>query len=206
MIYLFIAVVLALPAPSRAGDLVDVKAVEPSIVLDIRYATAKNFTGKKVYPAAACFLEAGAAKDLVLAQRELKSYGLGLKVFDCYRPLSIQKKFWKLVPDERYVANPAKGSRHNRGMAVDLTLVDEDGIELAMPTDYDDFSPKAHRDAPASLEATRNRALLERVMTNHGFVGLPTEWWHFDAPGWEKAPLLDIPIPSPKPAKAKRPK
>ena len=193
---------LALAAALAAAPehrLVDVKKLDPSIVLDIRYATINNFTHKKVYAVAACWLEESAALALTQVQADLKKDGLGLKVFDCYRPLSIQRKFWELVPDERYVANPAKGSRHNRGMAVDLTLADAEGRELTMPTDYDDFSAKAHRDAPCSLEAARNRVRLEQAMSARGFVGLPTEWWHFDAPGWEKAPLLDVPIPGPSP-------
>lgn len=121
----------------------------------------------------------------------LRPRKLGLRVLDCYRPLSVQKKFWELVPDERYVANPNKGSRHNRGFAVDLTLVDREGRELPMPSAYDDFSEKAHRDFPAPGAAGDNRALLKAAMEREGFLGLPTEWWHFDFRGWEKAPLLD---------------
>jgi D-alanyl-D-alanine dipeptidase len=116
-------------------------------------------------------------------------------VFDCYRPLSIQKQLWALLPDERYVIDPRKGSRHNRGAAVDVTLIDAKGNELEMPTDYDDFSERAHRDyrlLPPS--ALRNRELLERIMTRHGFQGLATEWWHFDAEGWEHYPVLDQPL------------
>jgi D-alanyl-D-alanine dipeptidase len=126
-------------------------------------------------------------------QAELEASGLRLKVFDCYRPLSVQRKLWELVPDERYVADPKKGSRHNRGAAVDLTLVTADGGEVAMPTAYDEFTEKAHRDYQAlPASALRNRALLERVMVKHGFVGLPTEWWHFDDADWEKYPVLDV--------------
>jgi D-alanyl-D-alanine dipeptidase len=135
------------------------------------------------------------ARRLSQVQQDLERQGLGLKVYDCYRPLSVQKKFWALVPDERYVADPAKGLRHNRGAAVDLTLVDAKGDELPMPTPYDDFTDKAHRDAKdVQPEAVRNRQILERAMVRHGFIPLPTEWWHFDGPGWESYPVLDIPF------------
>jgi zinc D-Ala-D-Ala dipeptidase len=184
----------ARPAPS--ADLVDVEKLSSGIRLDIRYATPDNFTHQAVYPVAACFLRRDAAERLARVESALEAEGLGLKVFDCYRPLSVQQKFWQLVPDDRYVANPAKGSRHNRGCAVDLTLVDASGRELAMPTAFDDFTERAHRDAPASPEAAANRKKLEDAMTAQGFVGLPTEWWHFDAPGWKDAPLLDVPIES----------
>lgn len=173
--------------------LADIAAVNPRIRLDIRYATTNNFTGHKVYDEARCFLQAEVARKLSQVQEDLERQGLGLKVYDCYRPLSVQKRFWALVPDERYVANPAKGSRHNRGAAVDLTLVNAQGEELRMPTPYDDFTEKAHRDYRNLPEqAIRNRDILEKAMVRRGFVPLPTEWWHFDAVGWEAYPVLDI--------------
>ena len=173
--------------------LADVAAVNPRIRLDIRYATSNNFTGHKVYDEARCFLQTEVARSLSRVQKDLERQGLGLKVYDCYRPLSVQKKFWALVPDERYVANPAKGSRHNRGAAVDLTLINAKGEELPMPTPYDDFTEKAHRDYRNLPEqAIRNREILEKAMVRRGFVPLPTEWWHFDAAGWEAYPVLDI--------------
>lgn len=174
-------------------DLVEIKKLCPSIVLDIRYATANNFTGKVVYSSPRCFMRRTTAEKLIKVQEELAKFGLGLKIFDAYRPRRVQYKFWELVPDERYVANPAKGSKHNRGTAVDCTLVMSDGAELAMPTEFDDFTEKAHRDykkLPAKV--IRNRELLENIMTKHGFIGLPTEWWHFDDTDWEKYDLLDI--------------
>jgi D-alanyl-D-alanine dipeptidase len=176
-----------------AGDeLVDLPKVHAGVRLDIRYATTNNFTGKKVYDKAECRLRRPVAEKLAEVQRELEREGLGLKVWDCYRPISVQKKFWELVPDERYVANPAKGSRHNRGAAVDLTLVDRNGRELPMPTGYDDFSERAHRDfRELPADAIRNRERLERVMVKHGFVPFQTEWWHFDFAGWEKYPLIE---------------
>jgi D-alanyl-D-alanine dipeptidase len=193
------AFALAVCAAALAGcrsdnyGLVNIERRSPRIVREVRYATADNFTHKAVYDRAECWLNGVAAARLDAVQKELEAQGLGLKVWDCYRPLSVQKKFWALVPDERYVANPAKGSRHNRGAAVDLTLVRADRTELPMPTAYDDFTTRAHRDfkhLPADVLA--NRALLEKVMVKHGFVPLPTEWWHFDSEGWESFPIMDI--------------
>ncbi|MFB3829703.1 MAG: M15 family metallopeptidase [Bryobacteraceae bacterium] len=181
--------------PALAAGLVDIRQVSPNIRLDIRYATADNFTRRKVYDEAACFLRPDVARRLDAVQRDLETRGLGLKLYDCYRPLSVQRRFWALMPDERYVANPAKGSRHNRGAAVDLTLVTREGRELPMPTAYDDFTEAAHRGynkLPA--EAIRNRRTLEDVMQRHGFIPMPTEWWHFDAQGWERYGILDVPF------------
>jgi zinc D-Ala-D-Ala dipeptidase len=191
---LWSTVALARPVHRPTGvDLVDVHSVNPHIVLDIRYVTANNFTKQVLYPRPRCFLRKSVAEKLSRAQAELERMGRGLKVFDCYRPLSVQRKMWALVPDERYVADPAKGSRHNRGAAVDVTMVRRDGTEFDMPTAFDDFSARAHRDymqLPAPV--IQNRALLETVMVRAGFVPLPTEWWHFDAKGWQSFPVLDI--------------
>ncbi|MFN7138492.1 MAG: D-alanyl-D-alanine dipeptidase [Limisphaerales bacterium] len=186
-------VCLAAFAQEKPTDLVDVEKFIPGIVLDIRYATTNNFTGKQVYPVAKCYLRRATAEKLKKVQEELKKQNLGLKVYDGYRPLSVQKKFWELVPDERYVANPAKGSKHNRGGAVDLTLVDSKGKELPMPTPYDDFTEKAHQNyskLPANI--IRNRALLRTVMEKHGFKNIRTEWWHFDDTDWQQYDLMDI--------------
>jgi len=175
--------------------LVDIEKINPRIKVEIKYATEDNFTGRRLYDVGKCFLRRFVAVKLDSVQRELEKFGLGLKVWDCYRPLSVQKILWSIVPDERYVANPAKGSRHNRGCAVDLTLVDSCGNELPMPTKYDDFTEKAHRDyfdLPDTL--IKNREILENVMRKYGFIPLPTEWWHFDFEGWEKFSILDIPL------------
>lgn len=174
------------------GDLVDVQTLHPGIRIDLRYATKDNFTKQAVYPPTRCYLRRFAAERLAAVQRDLEAMGLGLKIWDAYRPLSVQKKFWALVPDERYVASPVKGSRHNRGAAVDLTLVDRDGKELEMPTKFDDFTEAAGINAPCSPTATEHRQLLQRVMKAHDFQVLPTEWWHFDALGWEKYPVTDV--------------
>lgn len=174
-------------------DLVDVQKVIPGIVLDIRYATTNNFTGQKLYPLARCCLRREAAESLKHVEDELHGMGLGLKIFDGYRPLSVQKKMWAIVPDENYVANPAKGSRHNRGAAVDLTLIKLDGTELPMPTPFDDFTVKAHRDyTNLPPDVLQNRALLQRVMEEHDFRGLSTEWWHFDYKNWTNYEILDV--------------
>jgi zinc D-Ala-D-Ala dipeptidase len=182
----------------QASDLVELNRVIPGICLQIRYATTDNFTHHKVYDSARCFLRRGTAIKLKGVEDELHAQGLGLKVWDGYRPLSVQKIFWALVPDERYVANPATGSRHNRGAALDLTLVHLANCEeLKMPTPHDNLSVRAHRDyMNLPPEAIANRKMLEDVMTRHGFIGLPTEWWHFDDTDWQRYRVLDIPVGS----------
>lgn len=187
----------------EASGLVELVRLDPGIVLDMRYATANNFTGQPVYPSGRCYLLADIARRVAAVQQSLKEQGLGLKVYDCYRPFSVQQRFWSIMPDERYVLEPrrengviVKSSRHNRGAAVDVTLVDAKGRELAMPTGFDDFSEKAHRGSQeASAEARRNSDILERAMVRQGFEPLPTEWWHFDGPGWQASPPLDLPLP-----------
>jgi D-alanyl-D-alanine dipeptidase len=180
---------------SRKPELVDIQKVIPRIRLDIRYATPDNFTRQKVYDQAACFLRPATAARLSRAQAELEREGLGLKVYDCYRPLSVQRRFWALVPDERFVADPAQGSNHNRGAAVDLTLVDAKGNELPMPTAFDDFTELAHRSYSYLPEnVIQNRERLVRAMVNQGFLPLPTEWWHFDDPECARYSILDLPF------------
>ncbi len=177
----------------HADDLVNVEKEIPGIVLDIRYATTNNFTGQQVYPVAKCYLRRTTAQKLAAVQKDLRKQNLALKIYDGYRPLAVQKKFWEIMPDDRYVANPAKGSRHNRGAAVDLTLIDAHGRELAMPTSYDDFTEQAHRNfMQLPEEQIRNRALLESVMQRHGFEGISTEWWHFDDVDWKNFPITDL--------------
>lgn len=179
------------------SPLVELAAVNPRIKIDLRYATDNNFLGFSVYPKAVCYARYEVAQALNLVQQELETMNLGLKVFDAYRPLSVQQIMWDKIQDERYVANPAKHKgRHTRGTAVDLTLVDSFNHELEMPTAFDDFTEKAHSDYPhASKEALQNRALLQYVMGKYGFQKIPTEWWHFDIQGWlddVKFPPLDV--------------
>ena len=175
--------------------LVDATTIVPRLQLDVRYATSANFTHRRLYAHARCLLHDAVARRLAEVQRELAARGLGLVAYDCYRPLSVQKRMWALVPDERYVSDPAKGSRHNRGAAVDVGLVDARGRALPMPSAYDEFSARAHRDfSGGSDEARANRALLEAAMQRHGFSGLPTEWWHFDAVDWQAYPISDEPL------------
>ncbi|MGB3206235.1 MAG: D-alanyl-D-alanine dipeptidase [Crinalium sp.] len=178
---------------NNLAQLSDIQSVNKDIVVDMRYATADNFMGKKVYPVAKCLLKPTVAKKLSAVQQDLAPLGLGLKVYDCYRPLSIQKLMWKIVPNEDYVANPATGSRHNRGAAVDLTLVDSTGKELEMPSAFDDFTKKAHRNyTGSSVKARQNSLLLETVMKKRGFKSIPTEWWHFESPDWKKFPVMNV--------------
>jgi zinc D-Ala-D-Ala dipeptidase len=173
--------------------LVDIRTVNPNIRLDIRYATTNNFLKRKLYTVAKCALRSSVAQKLALVQTDLEKIGLGLKVYDCYRPFSVTKQMWEFLPDPNYVANPARGSRHNRGAAVDLTLVDRTGKELEMPTPYDDFTKKAHRDYNGgSAQSRKNRQTLEDAMKKQGFIGISTEWWHFDSEDWQKFAILDV--------------
>ncbi|BCL39566.1 D-alanyl-D-alanine dipeptidase [Nostoc sp. MS1] len=183
------------PVSNDDTQLVDIQTVNKDIVIDIRYATTNNFLKQKVYPEARCVLRYGVAKKLSQIQQDLSRKQLGLKVYDCYRPLSVQKLMWRVIPDERYVANPAQGSRHNRGAAVDLTLIDNNGKELEMPSKFDSFTPASHRNYNGgSAQARKNRQLLEDTMQKQGFSGLSTEWWHFDASDWQNFPVMDVPF------------
>jgi D-alanyl-D-alanine dipeptidase len=181
-------------APEK--ELVDLAAVVPGVVLDVRYATPENFLGRALYPVPRALLRRPAAEALAAAQRELAAEGLGLQVWDAYRPYAVTVAMWEPIRDPDYVADPAKGSRHNRGCAVDVTLVRlATGEELAMPTAHDDFSERAaHGYADLTPEALANRERLRAVMERHGFAPLPSEWWHYDFAGWERFELLDLPL------------
>jgi D-alanyl-D-alanine dipeptidase len=163
-------------------------------VIDIRYATKDNFTGEVLYPVARCKLRRAVATRLAKAAAVLRKQERRLLVWDCYRPTAIQDKLWKLVPDERYVADPKKGSRHSRGAAVDVGLVDKDGNPVALPTKFDDFSEAAHRVNALKGDAGKEARRLEAAMKKAGFVGMPTEWWHFDAPDAAKYALANDPL------------
>ncbi|HYH06223.1 MAG TPA: M15 family metallopeptidase [Thermoanaerobaculia bacterium] len=183
------------------NQLVDLETLD--IPLDVRYATPNNFMKTTLYPVAKAYLRAPAARALVDVQRELAAQGLGIKVFDAYRPYRVTVAMWEPIKNPDYVADPAKGSRHNRGAAVDLTLIDlKTGAELAMPTPYDDFTSRAaHAFNELPEDVLKNRALLRDVMTKHGFEPLPSEWWHYDFGGWERFALMDVDlaaVPSPR--------
>jgi zinc D-Ala-D-Ala dipeptidase len=180
----------------REAKLVELITLDPTIKLDIRYATDDNFVGKKVYPEARAFLQKPAAKAVAKVHKELRDRGLGLVIFDGYRPWSITKLFWEVTPDEKrkFVANPAKGSKHNRGCAVDLSMFDlKTGKLVEMPSGYDEFSERASPDYKGgTAEQTANRELLRKLMEDAGFTVNPNEWWHFDHKDWEKYAIYDI--------------
>lgn len=176
--------------------LVDLEKIIPGVVLDIRYATKNNFTGKKIYNSPKAYLRVPVAEALKKVQEDLNTMGLAIKVFDAYRPYSATVKFYEVYPDTNFVAAPWHGSRHNRGCAVDLTLIElATGKELEMPTPFDDFSDKAHHDyMDLPDEVIENRTLLKNVMAKHGFYKYDYEWWHYDFIGWEKFDLMNIPF------------
>jgi D-alanyl-D-alanine dipeptidase len=184
------------PNATRAADLVELVKLDPTIKLDIRYATTNNFTGKKVYPEARAFLQRPAAQALVAAHRELAREGYGLMIHDGYRPWAITKVFWDVTPANlrEFVADPATGSKHNRGAAVDLTMYElKSGKIVEMPSAYDEFSPRAYPTydgGPADARARRD--LLRAAMERHGFTVEPNEWWHFNYKDWREYPILDI--------------
>jgi len=164
------------------------------IPLDIRYATTNNFMKQPLYPIAKAYLRAPAARALADIQRELAPRGLGIKVYDAYRPYRVTEAMWEPIKNPDFVADPSKGSRHNRGAAVDLTLINlSDGSEVPMPTGYDDFTERAaHAFMDLPAEALANRALLRDVMVKHGFEPLPSEWWHYDFKGWKEFELMNV--------------
>jgi zinc D-Ala-D-Ala dipeptidase len=155
--------------------------LDASIDLDIRYATPNNFVKAKMYDCGRCFLRPEAARAIAKAHKTLKDKGYGgLKMFDCYRPKPYQQRLWDKVPDDRYVTPPWKGSMHGRGLAVDLTIVDKNGKELDMGTEFDNFTEKAHSDnLKLPKDVLENRKLLRGVLEQVGFKGIRTEWWHF---------------------------
>ncbi len=175
--------------------LVAVLALVPDAVLDVRYATSRNFTGRPLYPAPAALLRRPAAERLARVAEALRKDGLRLVVYDAYRPLSVQKEMWKAKPDPRYVADPAKGSSHNRGGAVDVGLAGADGRALPMPTEFDAFGPgAAHGAAGVPPAAAANAARLKAAMEGAGFVSYAAEWWHYRDPDAAAWPVLDVPL------------
>lgn len=175
-------------------ELVNLAATIPGIVLDIRYATTNNFTGEVIYALPRAYARKPVAEALKKAQEEFSRYGVGIKVYDGYRPYSATVKFYEVYRDTTYVASPYKGSRHNRGCAIDMTLVDlKTGEELKMPTEYDSFKKEAWPTTPVKDPVIKkNRDLIISVMHKHGFKVNASEWWHFDFNGWQKFEVMDI--------------
>jgi len=180
--------------PSK--KMVELKSLIPGLVYDLRYASANNFMRRLMYPAGtnSTFLRQPAAEALRKVQEELNSMGLGIKIFDAYRPYSVTVKFWELVQDERYVAHPKNGSGHNRGAAVDLTIIHlKTGKELDMGTGFDNFSDTAyHSFIKLQEEVLQNRILLKTTMERNGFRAYNDEWWHYSWPAAVMFELLDI--------------
>ncbi len=193
---------LALALWISAGDspVVDATEVIPDLVVDLRYATDDNFLKRRVYPEdARCMLLKDSAQRLKNTADTLRAKGYRLKVYDCYRPRAVQYEMWKIMPVPGYVANPKFGSNHNRGAAVDLTLLTLDGAEVEMPTKFDDFTPAAHHGYTGGTEASRkHREILREAMEGAGFKRNKMEWWHYDLPGARKLPVLDVPFTRPK--------
>jgi D-alanyl-D-alanine dipeptidase len=184
------------PGSYRPSDLVEVTGLDPTILLDVRYATHDNFLHWPVYSEARVFLQRPAAEAVVRAHRWLAQHGYGLLLFDGYRPWYVTRIFWDAVPPEQrvYVANPDEGSRHNRGCAVDLTLYQlSNGRPVPMPSDYDDFSERAHPDHAGGTEAQRAaRDLLRQAMEAQGFTVNDREWWHYDCPDWREYRIENV--------------
>ena len=180
----------------REANLIELVTLDNTIKLDVRYATDNNFVGKTVYPEARAFLQKPAAKALLKVHRQLKKQGLGLVIFDGYRPWTITKLFWEVTPEDKrkFVANPEKGSKHNRGCAVDLSVYDlKTGAEIPMPSGFDEFTERASPDYKGGTdEERRNRELLRQLMEAAGFTVNPNEWWHFDYKDWQKYAIYDI--------------
>jgi D-alanyl-D-alanine dipeptidase len=180
------------------ADLVELVRLDSTIHLDIRYATPGNFMRRPMYDQARAFLQRSAANALIRVHRGLQKLGYGILVFDGYRPWRVTKKFWDETPasQHRFVADPRKGSRHNRGCAVDCSLYDlRTGREVTMPTPYDDFtSAAAARALSGTHEERRLRDLLRTAMEREGFRVEPGEWWHFDYKEWRAYPVLDVPF------------
>jgi zinc D-Ala-D-Ala dipeptidase len=180
----------------REANLVELITLDVTIKLDIRYATSDNFVGRPVYPAARAFLQKPAAKAVARVHRKLRKLGLGLVIFDGYRPWTITKLFWDVVPDDKrkFVADPAKGSKHNRGCAVDLSMFElATGRLVDMPSGYDEFTERASPNYEGGTEQQRaNRELLRKLMEAEGFTVNPNEWWHFDYKNWQDYAIYDI--------------
>ncbi|MGB7209291.1 MAG: M15 family metallopeptidase [Pyrinomonadaceae bacterium] len=180
----------------REAHLVELITLDSTIKLDIRYATDNNFVGKIVYPEARAFLQKPAAKALLRVHKKLKKQGLGLLIFDGYRPWAITKLFWEVTSEDKrkFVANPEKGSKHNRGCAIDLSIYDlKSNLPVEMPSGYDEFTERASPDYAGGTQQERdNRDKLRKLMEDEGFTVNANEWWHFDYKNWEDYAIYDI--------------
>jgi zinc D-Ala-D-Ala dipeptidase len=183
-------------APKPDSGLFPLKNMVKPLFAEVPYQTKKNFTGEVLYKKHSFWVTREAGEKLKLVQDSLRSVGLSLYFFDTYRPYAATVKMWKIVPDERYAANPANGSGHNRGVSVDVSLANlETGQPLPMPTGFDNFTDTAHHDfVNLSTEVLENRARLKGIMEHFGFRALATEWWHYSLPEPKRYPLLDIPF------------
>jgi D-alanyl-D-alanine dipeptidase len=182
--------------PFRQPDLVELVKLDPTIKLDIRYASKNNFLGRPVYKQARAFLERPAAEALVRVNQALRKQGYGLIIHDGYRPWYVTKIFWDATPDDKkiFVADPAQGSRHNRGCAVDLSLFDlKTGQEVKMPSEYDEMTERSHINYVCSTPEAKNlRALLRAAMEAEGFAVYEPEWWHYDYKDWKEYPIINL--------------
>jgi len=192
----------ATPPPADSGalppDLVELRSLDSTIHYDIRYATERNFMGVPFYDTALALLQRPAAEAVARAHARLLAEGFGLLIHDAYRPWYVTRMFWDATPDSlrRFVADPAQGSRHNRGAAVDLSLYETaTGRPVTMPSGYDEFTDRAYPDYPGGTDAQRRRrALLRATLEAEGFTVYQYEWWHFDFRGWERYPVLNVPL------------
>jgi D-alanyl-D-alanine dipeptidase len=195
VIRLAAALAALLAAPPRPPDVVDAARVIPDAVLDLRYATDRNLVGRALYPdGARCLLLRPVAERLARAAARLREAGYRLRLWDCYRPVSAQRALWRLVPRPGLVADPAKGSNHNRAAAVDVALASPDGGPVELPTDFDAFVRAARAEAVEGVSpgARRHRDLLRSALLAEGFRPNRAEWWHFDAPEARGAPIVDL--------------
>lgn len=181
------SVLLDITREKDSNAFVNLRNYSADFVFDMKYATTDNFLNEKVYPCDECFLRVKTVKALLKANSSFLEKGFKIKLYDCYRPRAIQKKMWRIVPDANYVANPKKGSIHNRGGAVDISLVDFNGIELDMGTKFDFFGKEAsHNYLELSEEILKNRKLLKDIMLQHNFKSFDSEWWHYNLNGSNK--------------------
>lgn len=178
-------------------ELVDLSALDARFKFDIRYASNNNFMGKRLYSKSQALMQKPAAEALIKVHDKLQTMGYGLLIFDAYRPWQVTREMWDKQPQHRaYLADPLQGSRHNRGCAIDLTLYDlKTGKTVSMPSEYDEFSERAHPHySGGSAEASKARDLLRTTMESEGFKVYENEWWHFDYQGWESYPILNVPL------------